>query len=211
MGMLTTDVRWLARIQRSACIPVLLAGLVGILPACASPRTDGTQIGANSTVAQCDRPGIVKVDVVAGTQFNVHLPSFGRVCFLARRHLANPAEQETDLIGFELWRDGILVYSFPMPPGYLWNELCQKVLAVAFYTDGDKTDIIVLGSCTTAGRDDLSRPLIYSSEHDGFAVDAGLTMATLGLNTIKQVQHKIRAIRASPKKERQLENQWPGK
>jgi hypothetical protein len=207
MDMLTNDSRWLARIQRSARIPILLAALAGVLPACASPRIDEAQIVANTVVAQCDRPGIVKVDVVDGTQFNVDLPSFGRVCFLARRHLANPAEQETDLIGFELWRDGALAYSLPMPQGYLWNELCQKILAVAFSHHGDQTDIIVLGSCTTAGRDDLSRPLIFSSQHGGFAVDAGLTMATLGLNTIKQVQRKIRAIRASSKKEQQLESQ----
>jgi|GEM_PF-2778018 len=184
-------------IHRGVRIAVLAAAWIGFLPTCALPRTGAAPAIAKATVAPCDRPGTTGADVVAGTRFNVNLPPFGEVCFLARRHLANPAEHETGLIGFELWRDGALAYTLPMPPGYLWNELCQKILAVGFSHRGEQTDIIVLGSCMTAGRDDLSRPLVFSSQGDGFAVDPDLTMATLGLNTIRQVQRKIRTLRAT--------------
>jgi len=197
MGHWATVGHALASIHRGARIPALAAALIGCLPACALTSTNAASTVAQAIVAQCDQPGTAGTDVVAGTRFNVNLPPFGEVCFLARRHLANPAEHETDLIGFELWRDGALAYSLPMPPGYLWNELCQKILAVGFSHRGEQTDIIVLGSCMTAGRDDLSRPLVFSSQGHGFAVDADLTMATLGLNTIKQVQRKIRALRAT--------------
>lgn len=196
-GQQKNDYRWLAPIQRRARLPILLAGLVGALSACASPRTSDAQRVANTQVAQCERNGIAAADVVAGTKFDVDLPGFGKVCFLARRHLANPVEQETDLIGFELWRDGVLAYSLPMPPEYLWNELCQKILAVAFSRHGDQTDVIVLGSCMTA-RDNLSQPLVFSSQPGGFRFDSDLSEAAMGLDTIKQVQRKIRAMRSSP-------------
>jgi len=171
--------------------------LIGCLPACAPTPTNAAPTVAQATVAQCERPGTAGTDVVAGTRFNVSLPSFGEVCFLARRHLANLAEHETDLIGFELWRDGTLVYTLPMPPGYLWNELCHKILAVAFSHRGEQTDIIVLGSCMTAGPDELPQPLIFSSQSDGFRFDGDLSEATMGFDTIKQVQRKIRTMRQS--------------
>src|SRR6185437_4075855 len=167
--------RTLPEARRDAADALPLGQLAGALLTWAIGQPSGTHSPAS----------------IAGRGF----PPLGEVCFLARRHLANLAEHETDLIGFELWRDGTLVYTLPMPPGYLWNELCQKILAVGFSHRGEQTDIIVLGSCMTAGRDDLSRPLVFSSQGDGFAVDTDLTMATLGLNTIKQVQRKIRAMR----------------
>ncbi len=195
MGHWATVGRSLAGIRRGAQIPVLAVALIGCLPACALAPTDAASTVAQATVAQCDQPGTSGADAVAGTRFNVSLPSFGKVCFLARRHLANPAGHETDLIGFELWRDGALAYTLPMPPGYLWNELCHKILAVAFSHHGEQTDIIVLGSCMTAGRDDLSQPLIFSSQPGGFRFDGDLSEATMGFDTIKQVQRKIRAMR----------------
>ena len=184
-----------AGIRRGRWIAALAVAWTGCLPTCALSRIDAASAVVKVVLAPCDQPGTTGADVVAGTRFNVSLPPFGKVCFLARRHLANPAEHETDLIGFELWRDGARVYSLPMPPGYLWNELCDKILAVAFSHRGNQADIIVLGSCMTAGSGELARPLIFSSQGDGFAVDSGLTMATLGLNTIKQVQRKIHAMR----------------
>jgi hypothetical protein len=197
MGIRKNDFRWLACIRRRARLSILLAGLVGVLPVCASRGTGDAQGVANAQVAQCGRSGIAAADVVAGTKFDVDLPGFGKVCFLARRHLANPVEHETGLIGFELWRDGVLAYSLPMPPGYLWNELCQKILAVAFSRHGDQTDIIVLGSCMTA-RDNLSQSLVFSSQPGGFRFDSDLSEAAMGLDTIRQVQRKIRAMRSSP-------------
>ena len=173
----------------------MAAALIWCLPACALTLTDTVPAVAQATVAQCDRSGVVAADVVVGTRFNVNLPTFGDVCFLARRHLASPAEHETDLIGFELWRDGARVYSLPIPPGYLWNELCKKILAVGFLRLGNQVDIIVLGSCMTAGRDDLSQPLIFSSQPGGFRFDDDLSQATMGFDTIRQVQRKIRAMR----------------
>lgn len=187
--------RALTGIYRGARILALAAALIWCLSACALSHTDTVPTAAQATIAQCDRSGVVAADVVGGTRFNVSLPPFGDVCFLARRPLASPAEHETDLIGFELWRDGALVYSLPMPPGYLWNELCKKILAVGFSHRGEQTDIIVLGSCMTAGRDDLSQPLVFSSQPGGFRFDDDLSEATMGFDTIKQVQRKIRTIR----------------
>ena len=195
MGNYTIAWRALAGIYRGARIPALAAALVWCLPACALTRTDAVPSATHATIAQCGRPGVAAIDVVAGTRFNVSLPPFGDVCFLGRRHLASPAEHETDLIGFELWRDGARVYSLPTPPGYLWNELCKKIVAVGFLRHGNQVDIVVLGSCMTAGRDDLSQPLVFSSQPDGFRFDDDLSEATMGFDTIKQVQRKINAVR----------------
>lgn len=195
MGSWTRSLRRFAHIHNGVRIAVLAAAWVGFLPTGALSRTDAAPAAMNEVVAPCDQPGTTGIDVVVGTRFNVNLPPFGRVCFLARRHLANLAEHETDLIGFELWRDGARVYSLPMPPGYLWNELCKKILAVGFSHRGEQTDIIVLGSCMTAGRDDLSQPLIFSSQPGGFRFDDDLSEATIGFDTIKQVQRKIDAVR----------------
>lgn len=184
-----------AAIRLGMLIPVLVVALVGCLPACAAPRTNAGPPTARATLAQCDRPGVAGANVVARTRFNVGLPSFGDVCFLARRHPADPAQHETDLIGFELWHDGALAYTLPTPPRYLWNDLCDKIRAVAFSHHGDQADIIVLGICTTAGSDELSQPLIFSSQPGGFRFDGDLSEASMGLDTIKQVQGKIRALR----------------
>lgn len=191
----SSGVRWLAAIRRGALIAVLAAVLGGCLPACAATRSNAGRPAAQVTGAQCDRPGVAGANVVARTRFNVSLPSFGEVCFLARRHRADPAQHEAAVIGFELWRDGALAYTLPTPPRYLWNELCDKIRAVAFSHHGGQADIIVLGSCTTAGPEELSQPLIFSSQPGGFRFDGDLSEAFMGLGTIRQVQGKIRALR----------------
>ncbi|HXS03899.1 MAG TPA: hypothetical protein VN731_05445 [Rhodanobacter sp.] len=195
MSHWANSLRRLAGIHRGVRVAVLAAAWIGVSTACALSRIDAAPAATRAALAPCDQPGTTGADVVAGTRFNVSLPPFGEVCFLARRHLANPTEHESDLIGFELWRDGVLVYTLPMPERFLWNEACSKILAVGFSHRGEQTDIIVLGSCMTAGPDELPQPLIFSSESGGFRFDGDLSEATMGFETIKQVQRKIRAMR----------------
>ena len=160
-------------------------------------RSRGLWSGPGSDlVAPCRQPAITTTGLVAAAEYDVHLPTFRGVCLLAR-HLAHPEENGFDVIGFEIWRGGARACALPMPSRYLWNGFCDAVLAVAFPRHREQVDVIVMGSCLTAGRDDLIQSRIFPGEAGGSRLDADRSEAALGLTTIRQVRRKLEVLGAN--------------
>ena len=145
----------------------------------------------NAAVDQCKAPGMDRSQVLPEAMFGVRLPPFGEVCFLGR-HVPLPGDVEnSDIIRFELWHDGKRVYTLPKPFDGLWPPACDGIRAVAFPARGERRDIIVIGNCLGA-HDEQAQPLVYRAQTDGFALDEDLSLALMGVDTVKQVELRMR-------------------
>lgn len=158
-----------------------------------------------SSMAQANAPGdrpCAAIDkdrsqALPNTIFDVALPPFGKVCFLGRYQPLPGDPDHSKIIGFELWRDGVLAYRLPRPDDGLWPPGCDSIRAVAFPAHGKFKDIVVIGNCEGA-RDEQAQPLVYRGGPHGFALDADLSTELMGVTTVAEVALRMRRATATP-------------
>jgi len=87
------------------------AGVLLILSMCFSgPLAARTRETANR---QCTSADVADSQVLPSAKFDVSLPPFGNVCFIARYRLLPDDPDHSKVIAFELWRNGALAYRLP--------------------------------------------------------------------------------------------------
>lgn len=160
-----------------------------MLPMCFSgPLAAQTR---ETTDRQCTTAGMVDSQALPGGKFNVSLPPFGDVCFIARYRPLLGDPDHSKFIAFELWRNGALAYRLPKPDDGLWPPACDSILSVAFPRRGTFRDIVVIGNCEGAS-DEQAQPLVYRADSAGFVLDTRLSTDLMGVGTVREVEQRMR-------------------
>ena len=165
------------------------AGVLLILSMCFSgPLAARTRETANR---QCTSADVADSQVLPSAKFDVSLPPFGNVCFIARYRQLPDDPDHSKVIAFELWRNGALAYRLPKPDDGLWPPACNSILAVAFPRRGTFRDIVVIGNCEGASSEQ-AQPLVYRAESAGFVLDTRLSTDLMGVGTLREVEQRMR-------------------
>lgn len=158
---------------------------------------------AHSAPLQCEYPGINpsgifangidQAGIIANAMFNVDLPPFGEVCFVAKTVIL-PGHVTPSHIELELFQDGRRVYTLPEPEVPLLYGSCN-VAAVSFPKLGrdERKSIIVLLRCATT-KDEMARAVIYLPGDNGFNPDTELSDKTIDVDTIAKVVAKVKKL-----------------
>lgn len=169
--------------QIAPCAGVLMLSLC-------FPGSSTAQAGGPAN-RPCAAAGINRSQVLPNVMFDVTLPPFGEVCFIGR-YLPLPDDPDhSKIIGFELWRNGALAYRLPKPDDGLWPPACDSIRSVAFPAHGKFKDVVVIGNCEGAS-DEQAQPLVYRAGPAGFALDADLSTDLMGVNTVREVERRMR-------------------